>query len=298
MAAVTGKPIELGGIRGRTEATGLGVYYGIREACSIPEDMRRLGLTTGIEGKRVVVQGFGNVGYHAAKFFHEAGAKVIAVGELACSLFNADGLDIAALDQHRKQTGSILGAPDAQTLKAGQSVLELECDILIPAALENTITVNNAARIKAKIIGEGANGPTTADANKILHDRGILILPDAYLNAGGVTVSYFEWLKNLSHVRFGRLEKRFEESAFRRILSAVEGVTGQCFSKDALSTLSKGADETDLVRSGLEETMAGSYQEIRQQMLQLDGKADLRTAAFVCAINKIALCYQELGIFP
>jgi glutamate dehydrogenase (NAD(P)+) len=298
MAAVTGKPIELGGIRGRTEATGLGVFYGIREACSQAEDMKAIGLTTGLAGKTVVVQGFGNVGYHSAKFFHEAGAKVIAIGELACSLYNPDGLDIEAIDRHRQETGSILGAPNAKQLASNESVLELECDILIPAALENVLTSENAARIKTKIIGEAANGPTTADANAILQAKGVLIVPDAFLNAGGVTVSYFEWLKNLSHVRFGRLEKRFEESAFRRLLTAVEQATEQKFNQETIQAYSRGADETDLVRSGLEETMSGAYQEIRIIQKRLGSKVDLRTAAFVSAIDKIATCYAELGIFP
>lgn len=298
MAAVTGKPIELGGIRGRTEATGLGVFYGVREACSITEDMKSIGLSTGIEGKTVAIQGFGNVGYHSAKFFHEAGAKVIAIGELAGTVVNPAGLDIAVLDQHRKETGSIVGAPNTQLLPAGSSVLEIACDILIPAALENVITSENAPRIQAKIIGEAANGPTTADANQILLGRNVLIIPDAFLNAGGVTVSYFEWLKNLSHVRFGRLEKRFEEMAFRRLLSAVEKATSKEFNPEMINTYSRGADELDLVRSGLEETMSGAYQEIRNIQKRLGGKIDLRTAAFVSAIDKIALCYAELGIFP
>jgi glutamate dehydrogenase (NAD(P)+) len=298
LACVTGKPVELGGIRGRTEATGLGVFYGVREACSIAEDMKKLGLSTGIEGKTVVIQGFGNVGYHSAKFFSEAGAKVIAIGEYDGTIFNAEGLDIEAVDEHRRETKSILGCPGTTTLEADQSVLEIRCDILIPAALENVITVDNANKIQAKIIGEAANGPTTAEANAILFKRNILILPDAYLNAGGVTVSYFEWLKNLSHVRFGRMEKRYQEFAFRRLLSAVEGVTEKRFSEEMLKVLSHGADEHDLVRSGLEETMCNAYQEIRDINKKLDGKTDLRTAAFVSAINKIVLCYGEMGIFP
>ena len=298
MAAVTGKPIELGGIRGRTEATGLGVFYGVREACCNEQDMKRIGLSTGVEGKTVVIQGFGNVGFHTAKFFHEHGAKVIAIGELSGSVYNANGIDPKSLDEYRKQTGVLAGAPNTQLLSADSNVLELECDILIPAALENVITTANAARIKAKNIGEAANGPTTADANDILVKKNVLIIPDAYLNAGGVTVSYFEWLKNLSHVRFGRLEKRFEEMAFRRLLSAVENATEQKFNQEMIKAYSRGADEQDLVRSGLEETMAGAYNEVREIQLRLGGKVDLRTAAFVSAIDKIALCYAELGIFP
>lgn len=298
MGAVTGKPIPLGGIRGRTEATGLGVFYGLREVCSFPDDMKRLGLTTGIEGKTIVIQGFGNVGYHAAKFFFDEGAKIIAIGELAGTIVNPGGIDIEAVEQYRQETGTIVGSPGTQLLPPGDSVFEIECDILIPAALENVITKENAGRVKAKIIGEAANGPTTAEANEILLDRNILIVPDAYLNAGGVTVSYFEWLKNLSHVRFGRLEKRFEEHAFRRLLSAVESATEKHFSQEMLSVLTHGADEQDLVRSGLEETMCNAYRQIRETHQRLDGKADLRTAALVGAIDKIALCYQELGIFP
>lgn len=298
MGAVTGKPIPLGGIRGRTEATGLGVFYGIREVCSVAEDMKKLGLSTGIEGKSIAVQGFGNVGYHAAKFFFDAGAKIVAIGELAGTLHNQQGIDIDALDQYRKETGTIVGSPGTQLLPPGETVFDVDCDILIPAALENVITKDNAARIKAKIIGEAANGPTTAEANAILLDRNVLIIPDAFLNAGGVTVSYFEWLKNLSHVRFGRLEKRFEEHAFRRLLSAVESATEKHFSQEMLGVLTHGADEQDLVRSGLEETMCNAYQQIRETHRRLDGKADLRTAALVGAIHKIASCYQEMGIFP
>jgi len=298
LACVTGKPVELGGIRGRTEATGLGVYFGVREACAIEEDMKKLGLELGIEGKTVVIQGFGNVGYHAAKFFEEGGAKIIAIGEFDGTVYNPHGLNIQEIDEHRKEHGSIIGYPNATVLPKDQSVLELECDILIPAALENVITKDNAASIKAKIIAEAANGPTTAEANEILRARNILVIPDAYINAGGVTVSYFEWLKNLSHVRFGRMEKRFQEFSFRRLLTAVEGATEKRFSNEMLKVLSQGADEHDLVRSGLEETMANAYQEIREVALTLDGKADLRTAAFVSAIGKIARCYGELGIFP
>lgn len=298
MGAVTGKPIPLGGIRGRTEATGLGVFFGLREVCSHADDMKKLGLSTGVEGKRLIIQGFGNVGYHSAKFFSEAGAKIIAIGELAGTIVNPNGIDISAVDQYRNETGTIVGAPDTHLVEAGDALFEMDCDILIPAALENVITKNNAPKIKAKIIGEAANGPTTAEASEILNSRNVMVIPDAFLNAGGVTVSYFEWLKNLSHVRFGRLEKRFEEHAFRRLLTAVESATEKHFSQEMLSVLTHGADEQDLVRSGLEETMCNAYHQIRESHLKLGGKADLRTAALVGAINKIALCYEEQGIFP
>jgi glutamate dehydrogenase (NAD(P)+) len=297
LACVTGKPVELGGIRGRTEATGLGVFYGVREACEIAEDMKHIGLTTGIEGKTVVIQGFGNVGFHTAKFFHEAGAKIIAIIEYDGSIFDPSGLDVMAVDLHRQESGSITKFPGSKPL-GNDEALELECDILIPAALENVITKENASRIKAKILGEAANGPTTAEADEILNQMGVLIIPDAYLNAGGVTVSYFEWLKDLSHVRFGRLEKRFEEHAFRRLLGAVEGATEKRFGEEMLEVLSQGADEHDLVRSGLEETMATSYQEMRDTRCRINADIDLRTAALVGSINKIAICYGDMGIFP
>ncbi len=298
LACVTGKPVELGGIRGRTEATGLGVFFGIREACQVEADMKRLGLSRGVDGKTVVIQGFGNVGYHAAKFLQSAGAKIIAIAEYDGTIVDSNGLDIEAVDAHRRETGSVTNHPNSKPLPAGASALELECDILVPAALESVITHENAPRIQAKIVAEAANGPTTAQANDLLIERGILVIPDTYLNAGGVTVSYFEWLKDLSHVRFGRMEKRFEELAYRRLLSAVEDATEKQFSEDMLTVLSQGADEQDLVRSGLDETMTTAYEDIRYTQNRLGGKVDLRTAAFANSIDKIALCYGDMGIFP
>lgn len=263
-ACVTGKPVHLSGIRGRTEATGRGVFYGIREACSDATDMRALGLTTGIEGKRVVVQGLGNVGIHAARFLMEGGAIIVGLCEYEGAIHNPKGLDVNAVVAHRKETGSILNYPGATNLPDSAAGLELDCDILIPAALENQLHVDNAPRIKAKIIGEGANGPTTADAHDIIKSRGALIIPDTYLNAGGVTVSYFEWLKNLQHVRYGRM--------------------------------TEGGDERKIVDTGLMNTMSTAYQEIRE--IRNRHKIDLRTAAFVSAIEKIARNYSVSGIFP
>jgi glutamate dehydrogenase (NAD(P)+) len=176
--------------------------------------------------------------------------------------------------------------------------LEQPCDILIPAALENVINGGNAARIQAKIIGEGANGPLTPEADEILNQKGAIVVPDMYLNAGGVTVSYFEWLKNLSHVRFGRMDKRFSENQNHGIIKAVEGLTGKRVTDIERSQLLHGPDEVDLVYSGLEDTMIGSYHEIREALMSLDGKVDMRTAAFTVAINKVGVSYEELGIFP
>lgn len=299
MACVTAKPVGQGGINGRVEATGRGVYYALSEACSVAEDMRALSLNPGLDGKRVVVQGLGNVGYHAAKFVtEEGGAVLVGACEYEGSISKPDGIDVEDLMRHRRETGSILGFPGATDLEHNATGLELECDILIPAALENQITSENAPRLHAKIIAEGANGPMTADASAMLSQAGVLVLPDAYANAGGVTVSYFEWLKNLQHVRFGRMEKRFEETAFRQLVKAIEKATGTSFSQTDIAALAKGPDELDLVNSGLEQTMIESYHEIREIHKRSSGAADLRTASFISAIDKIATSYQDLGIFP
>jgi glutamate dehydrogenase (NAD(P)+) len=298
LGCVTGKPVTQGGIRGRKEATGRGIFYGTREACSIKEDMAKIGLKPGLEGKRIVVQGLGNVGYYVSKFFQEAGATIIGLAEYEGAIVDERGLDLEKVIQHRKNTGSILNYPGATNIVESKQALELDCDILIPAALENQITNENAGRIKAKIIAEGANGPTTFDADKILIEKGVMIIPDIYLNAGGVTVSYFEWLKNLSHVRFGRMGKRFDEMTSQRLLGAMEKVTGEQISEDEKRVLSKGAEEEDLVNSGLEETMISAYNQIREVRRSTKGCNDLRTAAFINAINKIAVAYMELGIFP
>ena len=298
MACITGKPVTQGGVRGRTEATGLGIYYGIREAVNIAEDMKKLGLTAGIEGKRVIVQGLGNVGFHAAKFFQDNGAIIVGLAEYEGGIYNEKGVNLYDVVDHRKSTGSILNFPGATNLKNGNEVMEMDCDILIPAALENVINGTNAGRIKAKIIGEGANGPLTPEADEILGKMGVMIVPDMYLNAGGVTVSYFEWLKNLSHVRFGRMDKRFSENQNSSILQTVESLTGKKVTDVERTQILHGPDEVDLVYSGLEDTMIGSYHEIREAWLSLNGEVDMRTAAFTVAINKVGVSYEELGIFP
>jgi glutamate dehydrogenase (NAD(P)+) len=295
---VTGKPITQGGVRGRKEATGLGVFYGIREVCNMEDVMKQQGLTVGVEGKTVVVQGLGNVGYHSAKFFREAGSKVIALAEYEGAIMNADGLNEEEVFQHRKKTGSILNFPGATNLAKNTDALELECDILIPAALENVINGENAARVKAKIVGEAANGPCTPEADEEFTRRGILCVPDMYLNAGGVTVSYFEWLKNLSHVRYGRLEKRFAENLNGRILGQIEELSGKTVSKEERDLIMHGPEEQDLVHSGLEETMISATREIMQIWKNNPAIPDMRTAAYVSAINKVANSYNELGIFP
>ena len=295
---VTGKPISLGGVRGRKEATGLGVFFGVREVCLMPDVMAKAGLSVGIEDKNVIVQGLGNVGYYSAKFFREHGAKVIAIAEFEGAIYSKDGLNEEDVFQHRKKTGSILNFPGATNIEKSSDALEMECDILIPAALENVIDGNNAPRIKAKIIGEAANGPLTPEADEIFSKKGILVIPDMYLNAGGVTVSYFEWLKNLSHVRYGRLEKRFTENANINILNQIEELTGKKVTSADKEIITHGPDEIDLVHSGLEETMINATREIMDIWNANPSIPDMRTAAYVCAINKVGTSYAELGIFP
>ena len=295
---VTGKPITQGGVRGRKEATGLGVFFGIREVCNMPDVMKRLGLSIGVEGKTVVVQGLGNVGYHSAKFFREHGSVIIGIAEHDGSIFKTSGLNEEEVFQHKKATGSILNFPGATNLASSNDALELECDILIPAALENVINGTNAAKIKAKIIGEAANGPLTPEADEILVAKGILVVPDMYLNAGGVTVSYFEWLKNLSHVRYGRMEKRFTENMNSHILSQIETLTDKKVTDIERRFIMHGPEEIDLVHSGLEETMITATREIMEIWKSNPEIPDMRTAAYVCAINKVGTSYAELGIFP
>ena len=300
IACVTGKPIEQNGIHGRRGATGRGVVYGLEEACSIAADMKPLGLTPGLSGKTVVVQGFGNVGYHAAKFLMEADARVIGIIERNGGIYNPQGFDIEKVAMHREETGSIRGYPSTESTENPNAGLEWECDILVPAALENQLTAENAPRIRAAIIAEAANGPTTPAADAIFQERGIMIIPDTYLNAGGVTVSYFEWLRNLSHVQFGRLGKRFEDITHHTMIRAVEKATGYTFSDEERQRV-HGADEEDLVNSGLQDTMIRAYQELRETRMQHRNKntdVDCRTAAFIIAIHRIAESYMQLGIFP
>lgn len=298
LACVTGKPVGQGGVRGRTAATGRGLFYAVNEAVNDSKLMKKLKMTTGFSDKRVIVQGFGNVGYHAAKFLSEAGASVIGIIEWDGAVVNPKGLDIEALNAHRLKKGSITGFTGGKNIKDGLSVLEYECEILVPAALESQITKKNAPKIKARIIAEGANGPITSEAEPILLKKGIFVMPDMYVNAGGVVVSYFEWLKNISHVRFGRMDKRFEEGSNNRLVDTVEKLTGKLLSQNERTLIARGADEEDLVNSGLEDTMISSYQTIMEHYYSNARINDMRTAAFVCSIDKIAQSYLSLGIFP
>ena len=297
-ACVTGKPISLHGIPGRREATGLGVFYGIQQAMEIAEDMKAIGIEPGLAGKRVVVQGLGNVGYHAAHFAQErGGAVLVGVAEIEGAIHAPDGLDVDAVLQHRRETGSILDFPGARNLASPAEALELECDILIPAALERQITAENAPRIRARIVAEAANGPVTPDGEAILVERGVFLLPDIFLNSGGVTASYFEWVKNLSHISFARMTKRQQEISNRRIVEMMEQVTGKLVSAPERRILTEGPDEIDFVYTALEETIAVAYEQIRDAW---KGRAlpDLRTAAYLLAIERVGNCYLSQGIFP
>ena len=301
LASVTGKPVGQGGVRGRTEATGRGVFYGLREACSSADDMEALNLAPGLENKEIVIQGLGNVGYYAAKFLEdERNATIVGIAEIEGAIYDKSGFSIDDVVAHRDDTGSLLDFPGAETIEDPAQALEFPCDILIPAALEGVITTDNAADVQASIVAEAANGPVTTAADDMLRDRGVLMIPDVYLNAGGVTVSYFEWLRNLYHVRHGRMSRRFEERNAERILRAVDELTAEDSDQELLDRLIErvgfGASERDLVNSGLEDTMVQAYREIRAIRTEKD--VDTRTAAFTNAINKIAQSYNRVGIFP
>jgi len=294
-ACVTGKPVHFGGVQGRVEATGRGVQYGVEEFFRHPEDVSQAGLEGGLEGKRIIVQGLGNVGYHAAKFLEEEdGAKIICIIERDGALFSDSGISVEAAYQYKLENGKLEGCPEGVFSAEGAKALELPCDILIPAALEGVINIENAPRIQAKVIAEAANGPVSFDADKILREKGIFIIPDAYLNAGGVTVSYFEWLKNLSHMRFGRMDKRFAEAQNAKILRLIESAIDKPLDKKLSNELLEGPSEIALVRSGLEDTMCESYREIKEIHDSVEKISDRRTAAYALAIRKIADIYDSM----
>lgn len=294
---VTGKPVSQGGVRGRTEATGLGVYFGLKEACSKADLMEAVGLELGIENKTVCIQGLGNVGHYSALHLADGGAKITTICEYDGAIHNPDGIDIRELIKYKDKNKSILGFAGTHTLDSSEDGLYIDCDILVPAALEKQITVDNAHKIKAKIIGEAANGPVTSEANDILVKNGTLIIPDLYLNAGGVTVSYFEWIKNLSHIRFGRIDKRFRQKTRNDIIKALKK-SDELKKDERFVVNDSSGGEQDLVKSGLEETMINAFNEIYEVYNKEDKVNDLRTAAYLVAIRKIAISYKERGIFP
>jgi glutamate dehydrogenase (NAD(P)+) len=294
---VTGKPLSQSGISGRNEATGMGVYFGIREAVEIKEDMDALGLETGLAGKKIIVQGLGNVGFHSALYLQEAGATIIGIAEWNGGIWDRNGIDVNEIKAYQVQNKGFKGYDKGKFIENGNDLLGYPCDILIPAALENQITFDNAAKVQAKIIGEAANGPVTQEAEKILLDKNIMLIPDMYLNAGGVTVSYFEWLKNLSRVSFGKLEKRYDMQKNKILLDNIEKATGDFFTEEQKDKIVKGASERDLAISGLEEIMVTTYHTMNHTRKTKQLKS-LRTAAFILAMERIAVSYLDLGIFP
>ncbi|MBQ4826261.1 MULTISPECIES: Glu/Leu/Phe/Val family dehydrogenase [unclassified Leisingera] len=301
-ACVTGKPLNAGGISGRVEATGRGVQYALQEFFRYEEDKAAAGLSGKLDGKRVIVQGLGNVGYHAAKFLSEEdGSRITGIIERDGGLSNPDGLDVEAVRNWIVKHGGVAGYPDAQYVEDGALLLEEDCDILIPAALEGVINLSNAERVKAPLIIEAANGPVTAGADDILRKKGTVIIPDMYANAGGVTVSYFEWVKNLSHIRFGRMQRRQEEARHQLVideLQRLDDVMGNTWSMSPnfKDKYLKGAGELELVRSGLDDTMRVAYQSMREVWHSRDDVTDLRTAAYLVSIDKVAKSYHAKGL--
>jgi len=301
-ACVTGKPPHAGGIQGRTEATGRGVQYALQEFFRHPEDKKAAGLSGTLSDKRVIVQGLGNVGYHAAKFLSEEdGCVVVAVIERDGAIHDEKGIDIEELRAWIGDHGGVAGYPKGTYVQDGAAALEYECDILIPAALEGVINKGNAKNIKAPLIIEAANGPVTAGADEILRKKGTVIIPDMYANAGGVTVSYFEWVKNLSHIRFGRMQRRQEEARHQLIVDELHRLDEHLGDKwsmtpDFKEKYLRGAGELELVRSGLDDTMRGAYQSMAEVWHSRDDVEDLRTAAFIVAIGRVASAYKAKGL--
>ena len=294
-ACVTGKPVHLGGIDGRVEATGRGVQYVTQEFFRHPEDKKLAGFRGDLDGKKIVIQGLGNVGFHAAKFLSEEdGAKIITVIEREGVIRNDKGIKIQALKDHMN-AGKPLKDFKGGTFSTDKDALCDKCDILIPAAMEAVINKTNAHDIKTKLIVEAANGPVTAMADKVLRDKGVIIIPDMLANAGGVVVSYFEWVKNVNHIRFGRLQRRREETKASLLLEELQK-SGVKFSRNFKKEYMEGADEIDLVRAGLDDTMRAAYANIRGQLNEKPELEDIRTAAFYVAISDIALHYQSLGL--
>ncbi|MGI9301897.1 MAG: Glu/Leu/Phe/Val dehydrogenase dimerization domain-containing protein [Gammaproteobacteria bacterium] len=297
LACVTGKPVTSGGIRGRVEATGRGVQYAIREFFRHPADVKRTGMKEGLAGKRIAIQGLGNVGYHAGKFLSEEDeALITTVIERDGAVHDKKGLDIEKLGKWVRANGGVKGFAGAKFQANGRAALESECDILIPAALEKQIDADNAERIRARMVVEAANGPVSFEGDAVLKKRKIVVLPDCYVNAGGVVVSYFEWIKNLSHIRFGRMDRRLDEMRGERIVQALETVTGNKLSEQIKRDLITGADELALVRSGLDDTMRLAYREITEVVRTHKKISDYRTAAYYVAVRKIVHSKMEMGM--
>ena len=296
VACVTGKSVNHGGIKGRLEATGRGVCEALKEFFRHPDEVSKANIgNPNLNDQRIIIQGFGNVGLHSAKSLFATGAKIIGIAEKDGAIFNKEGINIIELEEYKQDKNTILGFPNTKKINTSSDLLTYDCDILIPAALENVITLKNVDSIKAKIICEAANGPVSYRADRKLKDRGTVIIPDIYANAGGVTVSYFEWIRNISHIRMGRLHKRYEEDRGEVILKALEQISPNKLSQDITNKLVHGANEEDIIASGLEDTMRVSFQEMLEikSAYNLD---DYRMAAYAIALKKIEKSYLELGI--
>ena len=295
-ACVTGKPVSMHGIPGRKEATGLGVYYGMQECLNDTSLMESIAMKPGLKGKSIIIQGFGNVGYHAAKFLSESGARIIAVSTSKYAIYSDAGIDIVKLKDYQKKSNTLIGFPGSEE-RDSETIIEENCDILIPAAIEHLIHHENVDNIKAKIIGEAANGPISAEAEKVLNERGVLIVPDVFLNSGGVVVSYFEWLKNLHHVSFERMFKRYEENYGHRLSQILESISGRKLNPEDKKFVSSGPTELDYVKAALEDSMITAYKSIRDLMLK-ENLPNLRVASYLYSLRQIADSYLTAGVFP
>ena len=298
LACVTGKPVSMGGIQGRVEATGRGVVFGLREFFRNENDVQAAGLEGNLEGKKIIIQGLGNVGYYSAKILQEEdGAKIIGILEYDGGLLDLNGLDVEDVYRYKVANKGVRGYPGADYVADSKLLLEEACDILIPAAMEGVINQGNAGKIQAKIIAEAANGPVTFAAEAILQEKGVVSIPDVYLNAGGVTVSYFEWIKNLSHIRFGRIQKRYDEGKNEKLIQAIEG-SGHKVPQALAEQICQGSEEIDLVRSGLDDTMRKAWQSIRERFWSHEGIHSYRVAAMSIAIEKVHNSYRTMGVYP
>ena len=296
VACVTGKSVSHGGIKGRLEATGRGVCEALKEFFRHPEEVSKANINNpNLDGQKIIIQGFGNVGSNSAKTLFATGAKIVGIAEKDGGIFNKEGINIIELEKYQQDKSTILGFPNTEKIESSSDLLTYDCDILIPAALENAITLKNVGNIKAKIICEAANGPISYRADQKLKDRGAVIIPDIYANAGGVTVSYFEWIRNISHIRMGRLNKRYEEHRGEAILKAIKQISTNKLPKELIDQLVHGANEEDIIASGLEDTMRVSFQEILE-MKSAYNLDNYRMAAYAIALKKIEKSYLELGI--